>query len=193
MSTKLVNLIKRATLSKAVCLVNIKEYLPRMFRAFVRAVERYNKEILQTSPVARVRLDSVLLNAKLTDSFIEEFPDNYRMGLYGRIIFRLCGCQMMIKKLNSKNKPSYIPTVLSESILEQGCTPLFKDDEALEPILFFGFTKDKYGVISNPRIVYYDGAPQWEINESDVMKVFTATPNTSVEVKVKVKTKKKAI
>ena len=189
--TNLKKILKRTKLSKKDCMVNIGSELPNIFRSFVEAIVKYNAEIEQTDFVARVRLESALLNAKLIESFTRNFPDNYRKGKYGRIIFRFDGCQMIIKKLSSSNKPAYIPTILSESILNQGVLPLFNDDFSLEPILIFGFTKDKYGCISNPRIVYYDGEPQWEINESDTLTFFKLSEQTETKIEVKIKTKER--
>lgn len=190
MSTNLHKLLKRARLSKEDCLLNIGPILPKIMRAYKECINLYNEEIQKFIPEVRTRFDAVLFNTLLAQMFINQFPDKYRKGKYGRLIFRWDGFQMILKKLNSQNKPSYVPTILSDSIMNQLSLPLFEGDEALEPILIFGYSKDKYGNISNPRIVYYDGSPQWEINENDTTFFNTADKTTKYEVAIRLKREK---
>lgn len=184
---KIVKPLKRPKLSKEDCLVNVGQTLPLMFHAFKECFDMYNEQIQQFIPEVRTRLDSTLFYALLAQSFIKHFPESYRKGRYKRAIFRFEGCQMILKKLNSKNQPSYVPTILSDSIQIQGVDSLFEGDEGVEPILIFGYTKDKYGNISNPRIVYYDNVPQWEINTTDLRFFNADKPNTRYEVTIRLK------
>lgn len=179
---------KRKRIDKEEALSLLKEYQQELFQAYWDGIEKYNIEINQTIPEARVRLNSVLLNAKLTESFIQHFPDRWTAGKYGRIIFRWDGLSMLIKKLNKNGKPSYIPTLLSDSIVSQLQQPLFEDDAFKEDaILLFGYTKDKDGQIVNPRIVYYDNAPIWFIDKNDIVSkpVSQGTHAEDVDVKLK--------
>lgn len=139
-------------------------------------------------------MDSPLLHAKITDSFIEAFPENAIVGKYRRIIFRYVDkdrkCQLIIKKLSKSSRPSYISTRLSNTILMQGQCELFDGDENAkrEPLLIFGYTKDRYGNLTDPRIVYFDENPIWEIVPSD----FAATlPNMDNVERIEVKPKRK--
>lgn len=182
---------KRKRIDKEEALSLLKEYQQELFQAYCDGIERYNIEINQTIPEARVRLNSVLLNAKLTESFILHFPDRWTAGKYGRIIFRWDGLSMLIKKLNKNGKPSYIPTLLSDSIVNQLQQPLFEDDAFKEDaILIFGYTKDKDGQIVNPRIVYYDNAPLWIIDKNDLISKPASKGVLTEDVDVKLKEQK---
>ena len=189
MTAKINNKIeKRKRISKEEALSLLNEYHQDLFQAYWDGINKYNIEINQTIPEARVRLNSVLLNAKLTESFILHFPDRWSTAKYGRIIFRWEGVSMLIKKLNKNGKPSYIPTLLSDSIVSQLQQPLFEDDTFKEDaILVFGYTKDKDGQIVNPRIVYYDNAPIWIIDTNDIISkpISQEALTDGVDVKLK--------
>ena len=153
--------------------------------------------VLLAIPEARTRLWAVLLNAKLTEAFISQFPENWKKGKYGRVIFRWEEVQLLIKKLNNNSKPSYIPTLLSDSIINQEQQSLFADDEASkeEPILIFGYTKDALGQITNPRIVYFNGKVEWVIDQEEFAlrtEGKASTEEINVSLKQKEKEEKKA-
>ena len=195
METKLENKIeKRKRISKDDALLVLKSYHHGLMEAYYEAIGRYNIEIQQTIPEARTRLNSALLNAKLTESFIIHFPDNWKKGKYGRIIFRWENIQMLIKKLNRNNRPSYIPTLLSDSIINQLQSSLFSDDDAKEePILIFGYTKNRDGQLINPRIVYFNGDVRWVIDSNDIITQSTLHDEPKeIDVKLKEERKKKA-
>lgn len=195
METKLENKIeKRKRISKEDALLVLQSYHQGLMKAYYEAIDRYNMEIRQTIPEARTRLNSVLLNAKLTESFIIHFPDNWKKGKYGRIIFRWEKIQMLIKKLNKNNKPSYIPTLLSDSIVNQLQSSLFEDDEAKEePILIFGYTKNADGQLVHPRIVYFDGEVKWMIDDNDIItQPISRDKPKDIDVNLKEEIKKKA-
>lgn len=161
---------KRIVLSKEKCLESLFLYRNDISTAYNEAINNYNRELSHTIPEARTRFDSVLLHAKMVESFILHFPNNYRKGKYGRIIFRFDGVQLLIKKLNRNNRPSNVKTKLTDAILGQLQLSLFENESGVEePIIFFGYSKDKYGFISNPRIIYYDNGLQWQIDENDFM------------------------
>lgn len=185
---------KRKRIDKESALELLKEYYQGIFTAYHNAIDKFNVEIQQTGLEARVRLWAVLLNAKLIDSFIQQFPDNWTKGKYGRVIFRWEEVQLLIKKLNKNSKPSYIPTMLSDSITNQVQASLFENDDAVigEPILIFGYTKDKFGQIINPRIVYYNGEVEWIITPDDIISKPIAENNTEdIEVRLKQQDSKK--
>lgn len=188
---------KRKRISKEEAFSLLKEYYIDIFNAYYEAIDKFNIEIQQTIPEARTRLNSVLLNAKLSQSFILHFPDNWRLGKYGRIIFRWeetgNAVQLIIKKLDEDSNPSYISTLLSDAIMNQYQMSLFKEDEAKEePILIFGYTKDKDGNIINPRIVYYDGEPKWVIDRNDIsIEMIPYSPFKSKEAEVTLRQERK--
>ena len=136
---------KRKRIDKKSALALLKDYISDIFDAYQKAVDKFNIEINQTIPEARTRLWAVLLNAKLTESFIRKFPDKWKIGKYGRVVFRWKGVQLLIKKLDNNSKPSYIPTILSDSIINQEQQTLFGEEDSYieEPILIFGYSKDR--------------------------------------------------
>lgn len=190
MSTKVeIKIEKRKRIDKESALKLLNDHIRDIFSAYNNAVDKFNVEINQTDPVARTRLWAVLLNAKLTESFIHQFPENWKKGKYGRVIFRWEEVQLLIKKLNKNSKPSYIPTILSDSIINQEQQSLFDDDSAKEePILIFGYTKDSLGQIINPRIVYYNGKVEWVIDQEE-FALRTAGKASTEEINVSLKQK----
>ena len=191
MSTKVeIKIEKRKRIDKESALKLLNDHIRDIFSAYNDAVDKFNAEINQTIPEARTRLWAVLLNAKLTEAFIRQFPENWTKGKYGRVIFRWEEVQLLIKKLNKNSKPSYIPTILSDSIINQEQQSLFSDDEDSkeEPILIFGYTKDSLGQIINPRIVYFNGKVEWVIDQEEfalryIGKVSTEEINVSLKQK----------
>lgn len=190
------NFEKRKRISKKEALELLKDCYEDIFKAYYNGLANYNEEVNMTIPEARIRLVGPLLNAKMTESFILAFPENWSKGKYGRIIFRWNGVLMLIKKLNKNDKPSYIPTILSDSIVNQYQLPLFPDDEGKEePILIFGYTKDSYGQLIDPRIVLYDDGVQWTAYMEDGVKMpktDTGTQEIVVRLKKKEAGEKKA-
>lgn len=167
-----------------------KEHFAEVFRAYTLGLMRYNDEIQQTIPQARTRLDSVLLNAKITESFITHFPENYSIGKYKRVIFRWADApvQLIIKKLMKNSKPSYVPTILSDSIQNQEQVSLFSDNRQIEePILIFGYSKSLTGEVVEPRIVYFDGEAKWVSYLETAVNLHSASSSELLNVEVKLK------
>lgn len=168
-----------------------REHFAEVFRAYTLGLLRYNDEIQQTIPQARTRLDSVLLSAKITESFITRFPENYSIGKYKRVIFRWADApvQLIIKKLNAKNsKPSYIPTILSDAIQNQEQMSLFSDDRQIEePILIFGYSKSLTGEVIEPRIVYFDGETKWVTYLDNAVNLQSTSSDELLNIEVKLK------
>lgn len=181
---------KRKRIDKESALYLLNEHIRDIFVAYYNAVDRFNYEINQTIPEARTRLWAVLLNSKLTEAFIQQFPENWKKGKYGRVIFRWEEVQLLIKKLNKNSKPSYIPTLLSDSIINQEQQDLFEGDETAkeEPILIFGYTKDALGQITNPRIVYFNGEVEWIIDQEEYA-LRASGKSVSEEINVSLKQK----
>lgn len=160
---------KRRRISKEDALEVMKENFQELFIAYNDGLEHYNQIIIELRPEVRVRVDSGILNACIAQAFMEHFPDRWTQGKYGRIIFRWEKISLMIKKLDKSSKPSYIPTILSDAIINQIQAPLFDCDEAKEDaVLFFGYTKNCHGELLNPRVVFYDGEVRWIANLDDI-------------------------
>lgn len=80
--------------------MNIGPVIPTIMRIYKESINLYNEKIQEFIPEVRTRFDAVLFNTLLAQMFIQQFPDKYRKGRYGRLIFRWDGLQMIIKKLN---------------------------------------------------------------------------------------------
>lgn len=179
---------KRRFLTKEEALEVLKDSYQELFTAYYDGLEGYNKMIQMLIPDARTRVESALLNAKLTESFINHFPERYYSGKYKRAIFRWEGISMLIKKLDNRGKPSYLPTILSDSITSQRQMSLFSDDAAKEDcILIFGYSKDRYGQLTNPRIILYDNGLKWEAAADEITTKTSASGNMSQDIIVKLK------
>lgn len=166
--------IKRRLASRVGCLCDLKEELPLFFDAYRNACVDYNREIIQTPPESRCRgFEASLLNSKLIHAFQTHFPSNWKYGKYKRFILNKSGYLVLIKKLNSKGMPMNIKTKIVESISLQFTGSLFEDSNNIEePILFFGYKRDKIGNIYQPQVVYIDeNHIRWTIAESDIAAI----------------------
>nr|WP_299340835.1 hypothetical protein [Allomuricauda sp.] len=173
-------IIKRKLASLEGCQMDLKKELPMMFKAFKEAVEMYQQEIVKTPPEARARaFEASLLNSKMIQSIQANFPRNWKFGRYKRFILNVEGYTVLFKKLNGKNMPMNIKTLHSSAISNQLQTSLFDNLElSINPILFFGYKKDRFGGIFDPKLVYIDEEKvQWILDEKmventlDVVKI----------------------
>ena len=159
---------KRRVVSEEECKHDLQNELLKMFVAFHHAVSLYQKEILLTPPISRARaFEASLLNSKMIQSIQESFPKNWKFGKYKRFLLRVQGYNVFFKKLNGKDMPMNIKTLHSTAIYNQLQTSLFDNYElSAEPILFFGYKKDKFGTIHDPKLVYVDEeAVKWTLTE----------------------------
>ena len=82
------------------------------------------------------------------------FPVNWKFGKYKRFILRVNGYNVLFKKLNGKDMPMNVKTVLSDAIANQLQYSLFNDSpEVADPIVFFGYRKDKFETL-HPQNLY---------------------------------------
>lgn len=78
-----------------------------------------------------------------------------------------------------------VPTILTQAISNQLTLPLFSgESRAEDPILFFGYQKDRFGNIVNPQLVYLDEDKlQWVITEQDLdTKISVQLPKEAPKV-----------
>lgn len=176
--TKLENVAELAKRKRIInakeCEFDLREPLEKLFVAFWRAVRTYEREILQTPFTARCRgFEASLLNSKLIQSVQATFEENWTFGKHKRFMLRINGYIMLFKKLNSRNMPMNIPTRFASSIQNQEQGSLFDlYDNGVEPVLFFGYNKSRFGEIINPKLVYIDeDKVKWTISESDISTV----------------------
>lgn len=163
--------IKRRTAKDIECQIDLQKELPLMFYAFRNASSQFEKEVIQTPIEARGRgFEASLLNSKMIHSIQTTFPNNWKYGKYKRFILRVNGYSILFKKLNSKNKPMNINTNYSSAISNQFTMSLFDEGTtSIDPILFFGYKKDRLGNIAEPKLVYIDdNTLQWVLTEENV-------------------------
>ncbi len=162
---------KRRLATSKECQIDLNEQLPIMFKAFTEAVRMYENEIIQTPPQSRARaFEASLLNSKMIQSIQSNFPVNWKFGKYKRFMLNLQGYTVLFKKLNGKNMPMNIKTSHATAISNQMQTSLFDNDrKSINPILIFGYKKDKLGNIFDPKLVYIDeDQVQWTLTEDIV-------------------------
>lgn len=156
------------------CENDLREHLNQLFDAFYDAVRNYEKEIVLTPFPARCRgFEASLFNSKMLQSVQARFKENWTFGKYKRFMLRVNGYILLFKKLNSKDMPMNIKTRFSSSINNQEQGNLFDtNDDGMEPILFFGYNKSRFGEIINPKLVYIDeDKVKWIITEHDISTV----------------------
>jgi len=77
------------------------------------------------------------------------------------------GYIILFKKLDKNDMPMNIRTKMTDSIENQLQGRLFQDDEdPTAPILFFGYKKNQFGELVDPKLVYIDeNKVKWAINK----------------------------
>lgn len=184
---------KRKIISKDECLHDLESQLQTMFQAFSEAVKLFEQEVVLTPIVSRAKnFEASLLNSKMMQSIQKYFPDNWKFGKYRRFILRVNGYNVLFKKLNKKDMPMNVKTFLSDAIANQLQYSLFNDSpEVADPIVFFGYRKDKFGNILDPKLVYIDeNLVKWVIENSDIKEtktVSTTQKNSDGLLKIKEK------
>lgn len=172
--------VRRRLASQNGCLNDLKDELPLFFNAFEEACRNYNIEVIQTPPESRCRgFEASLFNSKLIQGTQKYFPRNWKYGKYKRFVLNTKGYLVLFKKLNKDGMPMNIKTKIVESINLQMMNSLFEDSNFVEePILYFGYKKDKFGILDQPQIVYIDeNKIRWTIEESDI----TSTKSVGLE------------
>ncbi|MBW2960418.1 hypothetical protein [Mesonia aestuariivivens] len=157
---------------------DLEKELPLMFKAFREAYELYEMEISNTPPQARARaFEASLLNSKMIQSIQKYFPNHWRFGKYKRFTLRTNGYIVLFKKLDNYNRPMNVKTKSVLAISQQLSLPLYSEANFVEePILFFGYKKDKVGNIAEPKLVYLDEERvKWIVTPNDI------TVDTSVK------------
>lgn len=180
--------IKRRLATESECQIDLINEIPLMFSAFKEAFSNYEKEIIQTPVEARARaFEASLLNSKMIHSIQNNFPNKWKYGKYKRFILRVEGYSILFKKLNGKDRPMNINTKYSNAISNQFAMSLFEEDvKSIDPILFFGYKKDKVGNIKEPKLVYIDdNLVKWTINEDNIEQRYNIK-SSNVEVTEKV-------
>lgn len=158
---------RKRIISAKECEIELGSILTRLFEAYENAVNQYNKEIVLTPLEARIRgFEAHLLNVKIVQSIQKYFSNDWRTGKYGRFMLYVKGYVILFKKLDKNDMPMNIRTKMTDSIENQLQGRLFQDDEdPAAPILFFGYKKNRFGELVDPKLVYIDeNRVKWAIN-----------------------------
>lgn len=187
--------IKRRTAKDSECQIDLQKELPLIFKAFKIASSAFEKEVAQTPIEARGRgFEASLLNSKMIHSIQTTFPNNWKYGKYKRFILRVNKYSILFKKLDNKNMPMNINTNFSKAISNQFTMSLFDEGTtSIDPILFFGYKKDRLGNITEPKLIYIDdNTLQWVLTEENI-DLFSTNKIVTVETIEKVKPKIKIL
>lgn len=196
MSSNLKRLFKRKRiLSVKECEHDLKDVLPLLNEGFHEALQKALTLVKNVPPHARCRgYEATICNSCLVEIMQKKFPHNWYWGKFKRFYIRIKNYIILIKKLNLKNMPMNIKTLLSNRINNQTQGELFgKDDNGMEPIVIFGYTKDDLGISYVPKLVYIDeGKLKWVIPTSDITgssyvaaTIKPVPPNTGIRLKTK--------
>ena len=182
--------VKRKIVSNEECLTDLKNELPILFQSFEKAVSLYEQQIVFTPVQARARgFEASTLNSKMIESVQQCFPENWKFGKYKRFILRINGYNIFFKKLTSKDMPMNVKTSFSQAIQNQQQLKLFNEaNDAIEPIVFFGYKKDKFGNIIDPKLVYIDESQvKWTLVWDDISankEILITRQNTNTKEKL---------
>lgn len=186
---------KRVLAVSETCKVELKSEIQLLYKAYEEALTKSSK-VLSMLPVhSRSRtLEASIIQSCFAESLIENFPEKAFFGKYRRLILRVNGYLILFKKLNKKGYPMNIKTVNVQSILNQNqVLDLFSEsDYNDEPILYFGYQKNRFGEYVNPQLIYIDeGEVKFSIVETDVQVVLNITNRSNDDVSIEVKPKLK--
>lgn len=186
---------KRVLAVNETCKIELKNDIQLLYKAYEEALIK-TSTVLSIIPIhSRSRiLEASVIQSCFAESLMKNFPEKAIYGKYRRLILRLKGYLILFKKLDKNGYPMNIKTNNIQSILNQNLTlDLFTEsDYNDEPILYFGYQKNRIGEFVNPQLIYIDeGNIEFAINQSDIQMTFDMTitnVNTDiVEVKPKLK------
>lgn len=154
-----------------------KEDLAETFRTlskcFRHAVHLASKRLANFPLPSRARtLEVNIVQSCFAEVASKFFIDKISIGKYGRIILKEKGYLILFKKLDKRSFPMNTKTKNVQLILNQSQTlDLFAETEYEEdPILYFGYLKDKFGEYVSPKLVYIDDESlKFSINQEETM------------------------
>jgi hypothetical protein len=189
---------KRLLADYETCKTELKNETHLLFSTCEEALENANERLLAFPINSRSRtLEASIVQSCFTEVLFRSFGDKAFFGKYKRLILRVNGYLILFKKLNNKGLPMNIKTLNVQSILNQNqILDLFSESEYNdEPILYFGYQKDKIGQFVNPQLVYIDeGEIKFTIGIADMQLELPISKNEKqngskeIEVMPKLKT-----
>ena len=186
---------KRVLAVNETCKIELKKDIQLLYKAYEEALIKTSK-VLSIIPIhSRSRiLEASVIQSCFAESLMNNFPNKALYGRYRRLILRLKGYLILFKKLDKKGYPMNTKTKNVQSILNQNLTlDLFSEsDYNDEPILYFGYQKNRIGEYVNPKLIYIDEEEiKFTIDEADIQMVLDMPSrnieNDAIEVKPKLK------
>ena len=163
---------KRRLASESECKVELKKELQLLFNVFYTALVKTNAVLSAFQPSHRSRtFEASVMQSSFAEALSNSFGEKAFYGKYKRLILRINGYLILFKKLNGKGVPMNIKTINVQSILNQNqVLDLFSEsDYNDEPILYFGYQKNRFGQFVNPQLIYIDeGDVNFSISENDL-------------------------
>ncbi len=154
------------------CKLEMNKELSLLFRTFNSALMSTREELLNFNIRFRSRaLEASIMQSYFAEFLQENFGDKSFYGKYKRLVLRSNGYLILFKKLNSKGLPMNIKTINVQSILNQNqVLDLFADsDYNDEPILYFGYQKNRFGDYVDPQLIYIDeGQIKFSIHQDEI-------------------------
>ncbi|MEZ0007071.1 hypothetical protein ABH942_002449 [Flavobacterium sp. 28YEA47A] len=130
-----------------------------LFKTYKSALYSTQQQMLSFKIEFRSRaLEASIMQSFFAEYLKENFGNKAFYGKYKRLILRSNGYLILFKKFNNKGMPMNIKTINVQSILNQNqVLDLFaSSDYNDEPILYFGYKKNRYGEYVNPQLIYVD-------------------------------------
>ena len=192
---------KRKIAKKETFLADCSELvISQFFTAFHKAKVSFKKIMSNNLPNSRSRgFEASTFQTCIIGELQKAFPSDWKFWKYKRFALSLNKHSFLIKKLDNKGMPMNIKTNANNSILNQVQTLIFDPTAYENPIIFFGWQKNKFGDLINPHFVYIDEEKiQWRLYEKELTSVTIPTisvPNSNDRLlpKVKEQSKKKKV
>lgn len=186
---------KRVLAVNETCKIELNKEIQFLHKAYEEALAKASLALSMFPLHSRSRtLEASVIQSCFAESLLENFPNKAFFGKYRRLILRVKGYLILFKKLSEKGYPMNIKTLNVQSILNQNqVLDLFSEtDYNDEPILYFGYQKNRVGEYVNPQLIYIDeGEIKFTITEADIQVQLSITStvnkNETVEVKPKLK------
>ena len=186
---------KRLLANNDTCKVELNKEMQLLFTTYEEALEKANIALAIFPPYSRSRtLEASIIQSCFAENLLKNFSDKAFFGKYRRLILRVKGYLILFKKLNNKGYPMNIKTINVQSILNQSqILDLFSEsDYNDEPILYFGYQKNRIGEYINPQLIYIDeNEVKFSISEADVNKQISIQSNLKDDNVIGVKPKLK--
>ena len=153
------------------CKSDLEDDFITLLEAFSKAIEKANITLSNFSMIDWSRnLEASVIQSALSSILSKFYNDKVCYAKHKRLVLRLKGYLILFKKLGEDGFPMNIETDSSLAILNQSQQiELFPESNYNNlPILFFGYTKNKVGQFTNPKLLYIDNEQiQFSISEKD--------------------------